>query len=207
MRHREPAHECLASFHIEQAPSGCLIGTPPTDGVGKAKAGDVARAVFGGRQAIEMATILRSETAHERRPPPRHKAVFAIKGAEARKARVDGPQFPSDPGDLVDADIARVMRCAGQEGRVVAALGIKSTRDGGLIAKLPDLVVRTDGEPPRLRVVGQPHRAAKHAEVGIECPTVGAHQNEFASLIGGDRQRDAEFLQQRREIARMLAAE
>ena len=207
VRHAKARADCLAALDIEEEAAAGFVLPPAAGRVRPAEAGHVFHAVADDGHAVQVAAILRRVGGDEIGTPARDEAVLPIKSAEAGEARVHRPDLRADPADLVDADVAAVMAPAREEGGVVRARGQELRRDIGLVAEFPDLRPRADGEPAGLRLIRDAHRAVEVAEVGVELAALGAQHDEPAGLVGGDEQRDAEFAQDRGEIARVAAGE
>ena len=68
-----------------------------------------------------MAAVLGGQGGDERRPPARHEVMDCAAGTQAGEARVDEPELVTDPGHLVDLDVAGDMARARQIAGVVPA--------------------------------------------------------------------------------------
>ena len=205
-----PRGDDFSRSHVQEDAAALLVGPPAAGRVGRAQGGDEGRAAVRQAQAVEVAAVLRGQRRDERRPPARHEAVGVAPRAQAGEARVDEPQLgvvPAGigPGHLVDLDVAGADRRARQEAGVVAAGRLQAAGHGRGVVVFPDLHARADGQP--IPVHGQAHRLAEAAEVRVEALAVGAEHHQLAGLVGGDQHGDAEFLQDRGEVAGVDAAQ
>ena len=95
------------------------------------------------------------------------------------------------------------MAGTGQKAGVVGAGWFKLVCECRHVAELKDLVRCADGQPVSGAGESEPHRPAEAAEVSIEDARLLADEDEFASLIGRDCNRDAVVAKQCRQIRRV----
>jgi len=105
----------------------------------------------------------------------------------------------------VDLDVAGAVAQAGQETGVVPAPGLQPSADRRDVVILPDLQGGADGQP--VAGAGQAHRLAEAAEVRVERSAVGAEHHQLARLVGGDEDRQAQFVEQGGETRGVYAAQ
>ena len=108
-----------------RTPPAALWSRQPPAVVGGAERRDVAHLVVDQREPVEVAAVLGGEAGDERRPPPRHEAVLAVEGGQAREAGVDDPQLAAGEADVVDPDVAGDVVGARHVAGVVATLGLE----------------------------------------------------------------------------------
>src|SRR5207237_355451 len=109
--------------------------------------------------------------------------------------------------DLMDANVATVMREPRHERHIALALGLELRRHVGLVAKFPYLILRADRESPRVGLIRDTHRAEEMAKVRVQLIAVRAHEDELPRLIRRDDERDAESAQQLGEVTRVVTLE
>lgn len=86
-------------------------------------------------------------------------------------------------------------------------LGFEPGGDLGDVAELPNLDGGSDGQAVGRGAQGQTHRRLEGAEVGVHRPVLLADDDELAGLVDRHQQRDAELIEEGREVGGMNAAE
>jgi hypothetical protein len=170
VRHRQAGDEGLAGGDL-----------------GRADRSDVRRSGIPDRQSVEVTAVLGGEPAEERRAPERPEAVRLRERRQAAKEGVDEHQPPvCVDGEVVDVEVAGGVADLWYVEAVVAVLLFAGGKD---VLEAPDLV-----EAAEVEAVGgaaQAHAAVEAAlddrqlAIGLE-----ADQEEFADLVGGQRERE-----------------
>ena len=75
--------------------------------------------------------------------------------------------------------------------------------DVGHVAEFPDLDLGAEGQPAAAQ--GQAHGPLEAAEVGVEVVPLIPHDYKLAGLVGRDQKRDAEVVEQLRQVRRVDA--
>src|SRR5262249_41022595 len=83
MGHGELPQNNFPARNVDQATPDSLVGPPAARRIGFSQAGDTAGPATLHGQAIEVATVLRRQSAHEPRIPPGDEAMASADGAEA----------------------------------------------------------------------------------------------------------------------------
>jgi hypothetical protein len=77
--------------------------------------------------------------------------------------------------------------------------------DVGHVAEFPDLDLSADGQAVGRGSQRQTHRRLEVAKVRVEVVALGADDHELARLVGRDQKRDAELVEQLRQVRRVDA--
>jgi hypothetical protein len=179
VRHRQPPGHDLVADDVDQEAAVALVLPPAAGLVGVPQRRDVADAAVDDAHPIEVAAVAGRQARDELRPPAGHEAVAVAAGAEAGELGVDEPQFLLDPGHLVDLHVAGGVHGARDEAGVVRPGRRELGGQGGHVVVLEDLQVGADGQAAA--AVGQAHRPAEDAEVGVEHAVLGAEDDELAA--------------------------
>src|SRR5205823_9862348 len=103
--------------------------------------------------------------------------------------------------DFVNADVAGEVRVARQKTGVVFFLRFDSCGNIALIAVVPHFAFGAEGESSAPD--GKAHRTLEHAEVRVDRGwSLGANDDQSSALIRRHEERDAELLEDRREVRR-----
>ena len=115
-----PRLDELTRRDVDEDTAVDLVLAPAVDVVAVAERGDEPGLVVDDTEAVEVAPVLGGERGDERRSPARHEAVLVVDRRQAREPRVHDPELVADVREVVDPDVARGVRAAGHEARVVA---------------------------------------------------------------------------------------
>ena len=105
----------------------------------------------------------------------------------------------------MDIDISGHVAQAGQITGVVFVFGLELFGRRWQVVKKVHRVPCAQGQA--CLVDRATHRFWKHPEVGVELALVLPGNDQFARLIGRDDQGDAKFIEHRRDVFRMRAAQ
>ena len=153
-----------------------------------------------------MAAVFRRQGADKGRAPAGREAVLRVQCAQAAKAGVDDPErVATVVGQLMDVNVAGDVEAPGEITGVMRAHRLEFVRHGGHIVVIPHRVAAPNGEAAR--VSGKAHGLGKGSEMRVEDAVVVPRHNDFARLVGGDHQADAQLGKEARQVGGMHATQ
>ena len=187
VRHRQPRGDHAAFRDLQHDAATLAPVAPAVNHVARTDRGGIARATVRQGQAVEVAAILRGQLAQERRPPERSEAGPLRKCGDASEACGDEHRAAGVvDGHVVDIEVAGGV---GHLRHIEPIVSLVEFARPEQVLETPELVERA--QPEGLAIGPKAHRAVERAlENGEPAFGVTPQEEEFARLVGGERQAD-----------------